>query len=102
METYKIGDFEKLGNVVRFYLVEESCNDYHGDDWDDVPYEHNAGVIYDEYVKKHIDIAFSLDYAVLEPGDSWSNSPFSKESFRNKRVPCIIVAKRDEYETPRR
>ena len=65
MAKYKIGDFEKRGNVVRFYLVEDDCNDYWGDDWDDAPYEHNAGKIYEEYVKKAIDIAFPLDYAVL-------------------------------------
>lgn len=96
MAKYKIGDFEKRGNVVRFYLVEDDCNDYWGDDWDDTPYEHNAGTIYEEYVKKVIDIAFPLGYAVLEPSDSFSNSPFSKESFKNRRVPCIIVAKSDD------
>ena len=70
----KIIDFEVKGNVVRFYLGNKTDewgwtnknykdrngntpdwlkpNDtYYGDDWDDVPYEHNAGLVYDKFVK---------------------------------------------------
>ena len=28
----KIGDFDRKGNVIRFYLVKDDCNDYWGDD----------------------------------------------------------------------
>ena len=48
----KIIDFDKKGNVVRFYLGEDVCNDYWGDDWNDAPYEHNAGTVYNRYVKE--------------------------------------------------
>ena len=43
----KILDFELKGNVIKFYLG--NCNDWWGDDWDDRPYEHNAGKVYDQY-----------------------------------------------------
>ena len=47
----KIIDFERKGNIVRFYLGDvNNSNGYYGDDWDDVPYEHNAGKVYEQYV----------------------------------------------------
>lgn len=93
----KIIDFKKKGNVVRFYLGEDDCNDYHGDDWDDSPYEHNAGEVYEEYVKEHVDIAFDFDCLVLEPQDDWhnqSNSEWCKDDMKDRLVPCIIVVPR--------
>ena len=48
----KIIDFDKKGNVVRFYLGKDDLNDYWGDDWNDVPYEHNAGTVYDEFIMR--------------------------------------------------
>ena len=42
----KIIDFECTGNVVRFYLGKDNEKDYHGDDWNDTPYECNAGTVY--------------------------------------------------------
>lgn len=110
----KIIDFEKKGNVVRFYLGEKTpdwgwtnkdykdgsgktpdwlkpSETYYGDDWDDAPYEHNAGPVYDEFVKGHRDIAFPFDDLVLEPCDGESESPYCKEDFVAMNVPCIIV-----------
>lgn len=88
----QIIDFEKRGNVVRFLCGTE---DAWGDDWDDRPYEHNAGRAYDEYVTRIIDVAFSFDCFVTEPADDWhfeGNSPFSKEDFKKRKAPCILVA----------
>lgn len=87
-------DFEKKGNLVRFYLGDDDCNDYWGDDWDDRPYEHNAGRIYEEYVKGYRDIVFPFNYTVLEPQEDWhyeGNSPWSKEDMKNRRVSCIVA-----------
>ena len=59
---YKIIDFERKGNVVRFYLIKVDRNDdYYGDDWDDTPYEHNAGSVYDSFVNKIVDVFFPYD-----------------------------------------
>lgn len=62
-----------------------------GDDWDDAPYEHNAGEVYDSFVTGIMDVAFPFDYEVLEPGGSYSNSIYCKEDMKERRVPCILV-----------
>lgn len=110
----KIIDFEKKGNVVRFYLGEKTegwgwtnpeykdytgktpdwlkpVDSYYGDDWDDTPYECNAGPVYDEFIKGHKDIAFDFDDLVLEPCDGEYSSPWCKDDMVARRVPCIIV-----------
>ena len=90
----RIIDFEHKGNVVRFYLGRDDDNDYHGDDWDDVPYECNAGVVYDEYVVGHRDIAFPFEYTVLEPSNLWdASSSWCKDDMKQRKVPCIIAIK---------
>lgn len=95
----KIIDFVKKGNVVRFYLGKHDCNDYWGDDWSDTPYEENAGEVYEKYVTAIMDVAFPLDYSVLEPCDNWqSKSTYSKEDMKKGVVPCIIIAKREGYD----
>lgn len=87
----KIIDFHKKGNVVRFFLGEDDLKEWWGDDWDDCPYEHNAGEVYDEYISGYTDIAFNFDDCVLEPCDGAWNSEYSKEDMVKRHVPCIIV-----------
>lgn len=89
----KIIDFEKKGNVVRFYLGADDNEDYTGDDWDDTPYEDNAGRVYEEHIVGHRDIVFPFDFAVLEPADiKWlSSSYWSKDDMKARNIPCIIV-----------
>ena len=86
----QIVDFDRKGNIVRFYLGDLK-DEPQGDDWDDAPYEHNAGTVYGRYVKGHKDIAFPFDDLVLEPCDGVMNSGYSKEDMLNRRLPCIIV-----------
>ena len=93
-----IVDFEKKGNVVRFYIGNIN-KDYWGDDWNDRPYEHNAGTVYSEFVDHTVDIAFPFDCDVLEPQDDWhydGDSPFCKEDFKNRKAPCIIVVPKEK------
>lgn len=86
----KVIDFERKGNVVRLYLGVGT--DYWGDDWDDVPYEHNAGTVYDEYVRGYVDVAFPFNTLVCEPSDDWTgNSRWSKDDIKKRKVPCIVV-----------
>mgnify|MGYP003313348486 FL=1 len=88
----QIIDFERKGNVVRFYLGKNG--EQWGDDWDDTPYECNAGTVYNEHVKGKRDIAFPFDCIVLEPQDgAWmrSGSDCCKEDMIKRRVPCIVV-----------
>ena len=75
----KIIDFEKKGNLVRFWLGDDNCTDYWGDDWDDAPYDCNAGTVYDEFIKGYKDICFPFDWIVVEPCDGVCNCNYSKE-----------------------
>lgn len=96
MSGLKIIDFDTKGNVIRFYLGDTDCTDYWGDDWDDRPYEHNAGTVYEEYVKDTYDLLVPYDYNVFEPCDGQLNSPYSKEDMKNEKVPCIVIHKPDK------
>ena len=91
----KIIDFKRKGNVVRFYLGNDDDEDYGGDDWDDIPYEHNAGKVYQEHIVGHRDIAFPFEFAVLEPKNpEWqNNSRWCKDDMKERKVPCIIAVK---------
>ena len=72
----KIIDYAVKGNVVRFFLGEDDCTDYWGDDWNDAPYEHNSGAVYD---------------LVLEPCTGEFNSIWSKDDMKQRQMPCIVV-----------
>lgn len=87
----KIIDFARKGNVVRFYLGEDDLKTWYGDDWNDTPYEHNAGEVYEQFVSGHADIAFNFDSLVLEPCDGVLNSEYCKDDMVARRVPCVIV-----------
>jgi len=88
----KIIDFAVYGNAVHFYLGEDDCNDYHGDDWDDAPYEHNAGTVYDDYVSDIADLYVDIDLEILTAESFYINSPFSKEDFKKRVTPCVVIA----------
>ncbi len=90
----KIIDFEVKGNVVRFALGADDCYNYWGDDWDDAPYEHNAGEVYSEYVQDYCTIMFPFNFTVLTPEDDYHYngcSPFCKEDFKKRKAPCVIA-----------
>lgn len=120
----RIIDYERKGNVIRFYLGEytkdwgwtnkdyrpaewkygdpvpawlEPSDIYYGDDWDDIPYEHNAGTVYKQFIKGTLDIKCDFDDLVLEPCDGTHNSEWSKKDMRNRLVPCIIVIPKSIY-----
>lgn len=103
----KIIDIETRGNLVRLYLGEDDLDTWWGDDWDDTPYEHNAGRVYDKFVIATKEVAIPWNYVVLEPEDDWhndGNSEYCKEDMRDRKVPALIVlgfdheADRDFYE----
>ena len=69
--------------------------EWYGDDWDDAPYEHNAGTVYEEYISGYRDIAFPFDSIVLEPCGGTINSEWSKDDMKARKVPCIIVVPKE-------
>lgn len=87
----KIIDFERKGNMVRFYLGEDADTEYHGDDWNDCPYDCNAGTVYSEYVTGTVDLFFPFDALVLEPCCGAFNCRYCKDDMKDGIVPCIIV-----------
>lgn len=89
----EIIDWENKGNVVRFYLGKNG--EQWGDDWDDVPYECNAGGVYSEYIKSCVDIPFPFDVELLFPDCGCLNSEFSKLDFIQRKVPFMIAVKED-------
>lgn len=87
----KIIDFELKGNMVRFFLGNDTDEDYHGDDWNDVSYEDNAGTVYPDYVTGTVDLAFPFDALVLEPGSGYGDSGYCKDDMKAGVAPCVIV-----------
>jgi len=80
----EIIDWERKGNLVKFYLGKNG--EQWGDDWDDVPYEHNAGRVYNEYIEGYIVTSFPFEHNIYEP-----QRFYSKQDLIKRVVPCIIV-----------
>ena len=59
-----------------------------GDDWDDAPYEHNAGEPYTGEGWKILKIFFEVDL-MNEPCDNYANSPYSVEAINKKTIPWL-------------
>jgi len=94
----EIIDFERKGNLIRLYLGKNGKQ--WGDDWDDVPYEHNAGRVYKEFVNRICDIVVDFNYDVEEPADMFSNtgnSPYSKKDMIERKTYAFAITK--EYVT---
>ena len=91
----KILDFECFGNIIKLYLG-ETVNGIYGDDWNDTPYEHNAGTVYDKFYTDTVEIAFPLSTSVFEPCFGYSNSPYCKKDFLFRKVPFLMFGQLDE------
>lgn len=97
---YKIIDI-KQHNVLRLYLANEDCNDYWGDDWNDTPFEHNAGPVYDKYIDATLDIYLPYDVVIAYPENDYcyyGNTPFSKEMFKEGLPRCFIYNRHNDWE----
>lgn len=93
----KLIDVERKGNLLRLYCGEDDCLDYWGDDWNDIPYEYNAGTVYPWFVSKIIDFCVDFPLDVCEPKDLYLNSPFSKEDMKNGKVEIVSIRGNDYY-----
>jgi len=84
-------DFEKKGNLIRFYLGKNGKQ--WGDDWDGIPYEHNAGTVYDEFIKGYCDIVIDFDCEVNELCETLEvlNSPYCKDDMKQRKIFCIKI-----------
>ena len=118
----EIIDILRKGNLIRFYLGKKEdkwgytnpdykdssgntpewlqpSETYYGDDWDDAPYDCNAGPVYEEFVKGYIDIAFDFDCRLLEPITPDTYKYWCKYDMVAKKIPCLIVLPAN-YEFP--
>ena len=91
-------DCEKKGNVVRFYLGNNP--DYHGDDWDDYPYEENCSKVYDKYILGYKDVIFPFEYSVLEPVDDYRSTNYCRNHFKQGIVPCLVAVDNSKFASP--
>lgn len=73
-------------------------NNQWGDDWDNVPYEHNACPPYHSYMNNGVEIPIKLKEIYFElpgyyklPNDGCNNSPFSVQDINNHRVPWLTI-----------
>ena len=111
----KIIDVEVKGNSLRFYLGEKTekwgwtvpdykidgetpkwlkpSDTYYGDDWDDAPYQHNAGTVYGEFIKGEKNISFKYGDVVVTPADTDNiyGRGYSKDDMVARKVPCVII-----------
>lgn len=88
----KIIDWERKGNVVRLYLGQDSLKEWEGDDWDDKPYEDNAGRVYNQYISDKYDIKFDFDDIVCEPCNCNYPEMYCKLDFIDKS-PFLVILK---------
>jgi hypothetical protein len=88
----KIIDMERKGNVVRFYLGEDTLKDWWGDDWNDYPYDANAERVYSEFIAGYVDKIFDFDTQLFEPiSSSVYPASYSKNNLKERLLPCLIA-----------
>ena len=87
----KIIDWERRGNVVRFVLGDDQLTDWWGDDWNDAPWDCNAGAVYREFVRGHVDLAFAFDAEIHEAGHDEFNTRWTKDHMVARHVPFLTI-----------
>ena len=107
--------------IVELFFTTQDLKDQWGDDWDDAPYEHNAGYPYTPFrpdltVEKRVKdfpdcwhdngdpkwvvyrVLVKFDHGVMFPNYGYTNCPFSVEDINNGDVPwidgsgCVVYA----------
>ena len=93
-DQLKLIDFyknEDRHHKVKLYFGDTECENYWGDDWNDTPYEHNAGPVYNEFILK-TETIYTTTEIILEPCDIPDcNSGWCKKDFKKRLTPCILV-----------
>ena len=83
---------ESLGwDIAALYYSNKDAKDVWGDDWNDRPYEHNAGEPYmndgDTFEKIIIDVGSQMQL----PEDGYLNSPYSVEDINSGAIAWIRI-----------
>lgn len=92
---HEIIDIDSAGNLLKLKLGFNGSQ--WGDDWDDIPYEANAGSVYDEYVKDTQSVVYDIDYIVMPYSDyhHLTNTDKSMFDFVERKIPYYYVTKRE-------
>lgn len=67
------------------YFSQSEPGDVWGDDWNDAPFEHNAGIPYEEFAPFVTFVAFDL----ILPNTEFVNSYYSVEDLNQKKFPWV-------------
>lgn len=96
--TYRIIDRRRRHGLIRLYLAGRPDPGYTGDDWDDSPYERNAGPVCQDFVDATPTLAVPWGLAAVEPADDWRtpNTRWSKNDFNS-----MLKVKTTFSDTPR-
>lgn len=88
----QIIDWECKGNLIKLYLGKNG--EQWGDDWDDAPYDCNAGEVYNRYVEKVKYFYIPWKYWVFEP-DNFLDVYIAKEDLIKRRFPILEIRDAD-------
>ena len=81
------------GNTLRLYFG-SSVEEITGDDFDDIPYESNAGIVYSEFVKCVLDVMIPFGFTICDPASElgcYENSTLSRNDFKNGDIPLFWI-----------
>jgi len=74
----RVLDGEQKGNSILLYLGTQNIadkNEFYGDDWDDSPWDCNAGPVYEEFVVGTLVLHFLWDTEVLDRPEDYIDIP---------------------------
>lgn len=93
MKKYFIIDAQQKGNLLQLALTSKIDPNTHGDDWDDKPYDSNAGPVYEEYVEKYITYYVPIDKTIYSYSEynHVLNPNISMEDMFNKKIPFMYI-----------
>lgn len=80
------------GNALRLYFG-YSVEEIWGDDFDDIPYESNCGLVYSEYVRCVLDVLIPFNYNITDIADNLynENSKYSRSDFKKGEIPLFWI-----------
>lgn len=100
----KVIDIERKGNVLRIYFGNDTLKDWYGDDWNDRPYEDNAGLVYDVYIQAYMDAYIPFDWDIVEAcnylkdDETYSfKKEYCKDDFKDGKIPFLYLVPTNDY-----
>lgn len=101
-ENLKLVDIEVFQDYAILYLGKLDMNDYYGDDWNDAPYDCNAGLVYSEFIEKIITVKMPEDLYIesFEEYFDVLNMRITRNDQKWGIYPVAILEKTDEHPVP--